>query len=210
MSETRLYDYWRSSASYRVRIALNLKGVDYRAVAIDLVAGEQGEAGYREQNPQGRVPSLIIDGEVFTQSLSIIDYLDAIHPDPAFLPADPIAAAHVRAMAQVVATDIHPLNNLAVLRYLGREFDVDEDGRNAWYAHWIAEGFAALEQLAERHGGEHLSGELPGLADICLVPQMYNARRFDVALDDFPRLVEYDAKANALDAFQKAHPDNSK
>lgn len=210
MSEIVLYDYWRSSASYRVRIALNLKGFDYEAVSINLVEGEQAGEAYKAHNPQGRVPALIVDGVTLTQSLSIIDYLDAIRPDQPLVPPDPVAAAHVRAMAQIVATDIHPLNNLAVLRYLGGELGADENARNVWYAHWIREGFIALEELAGRYGSAYLSGDLPGLADICLVPQIYNARRFDIALDDFPGLVEYDAKANALDAFQKAHPDNSK
>ncbi|NNC71454.1 MAG: maleylacetoacetate isomerase [Sphingomonadaceae bacterium] len=210
MSDIVLYDYWRSSASYRVRIALNLKRLDYRAVSVNLVEGEQTGEDYKAHNPQGRVPALIVDGATLTQSLSILDYLDDTRPEPPFLPPDPAAAAHVRAMAQVVATDIHPLNNLAVLRYLKNTFGVDDAAKDRWYAHWVREGFTGLEALAKRHGGKHLSGDRPGLADICLVPQIYNARRFDITLDDFPKLVEYDAKANALDAFRKAHPDNNK
>lgn len=207
MSEIVLYDYWRSTASYRVRIALNLKGLGFEAIPVDLVAGEQGGEAYRARNPQGRVPSLAIDGSLLTQSLSIVDYLDAAYPDPPFAPTDPVAAAHVRSMAQIVACDIHPLNNLAVLRYLGGELGADEGTRNRWYAHWVREGFAGLEQLAIRYGGEYLSGDLPGLADICLVPQFYNARRYAVPVDDFPTLLAYDAKASALEAFEQAHPD---
>ena len=205
----RLHDYFRSSASYRVRIALNLKGVDYERVPVNLVEGGQRGEAYRELNPQGFVPMLEIDGQRLIQSLAIIGYLDARFPDPPLLPDDPLSATHVRAMALAVACDIHPLNNLRVLQYLKREFGREQEAVDNWYRHWIAEGFAGLERLAERHGGEYLSGELPGLADICLVPQMYNARRFETPLDDFPLLVEYDARASALDAFEAAHPDNS-
>ena len=203
----RLYDYYRSSASYRVRIALNLKGLDYERVDVNLLDGSQKSDEYRARNPQGLVPLLEIDGAQLTQSLSIVNYLNGVYPDPPLAPADPVAAAHVRSMAQVVASDIHPLNNLRVLNYITDVLGHDKEERAQWYAHWVTEGFAALEQLAIRHGGEYLSGDLPGLADLCLVPQMYNARRFDIALDDYPTLVAYDAKANALDAFQSAHPD---
>ncbi|MGP1354068.1 MAG: maleylacetoacetate isomerase [Parasphingopyxis sp.] len=203
----RLYDYYRSSASYRVRIALNLKGLDYERVDVNLLDGSQRSDEYRARNPQGLVPLLEIDGAQLTQSLSIVNYLNGVYPDPPLAPADPVAAAHVRSMAQVVASDIHPLNNLRVLNYVTDVLGHDEEERAQWYAHWVTEGFEALEQLAIRHGGEYLSGGLPGLADLCLVPQMYNARRFDIALDDYPTLVAYDAKANALDAFQAAHPD---
>lgn len=205
----RLYDYYRSSASYRVRIALNLKGLDYERVAVNLLENDQKNEDYRARNPQGFVPMLEIDGAQITQSLSIVNYLNAVYPDPPFVSADPIGAAHVRSMAQVVASDIHPLNNLRVLHYLKDELGQDKETRDRWYVHWIWEGFSALEQLAVRYGGDYLSGDLPGLADICLVPQMFNARRFEVPLDAFPALVGYDAKANAMDAFQAAHPDNS-
>lgn len=203
----RLYDYYRSSASYRVRIALSLKGLDYERVDVNLLDGSQKSDEYRARNPQGLVPLLEIDGAQLTQSLSIVNYLNGVYPDPPLAPADPVAAAHVRSMAQVVASDIHPLNNLRVLNYVTDVMGHDKETRARWYAYWVHEGFAALEQLALRHGGDYLSGDLPGLADLCLVPQMYNARRFDISLDDYPTLVAYDAKANALDAFQAAHPD---
>lgn len=203
----RLYDYHRSSASYRVRIALNLKGLDYERVAVNLLDNGQKSDEYRARNPQGFVPMLEIDGAQLTQSLSIVNYLNGVYPDPPLAPADPVAAAHVRAMAQVVASDIHPLNNLRVLNYVTDVMGHDKETRARWYAHWVHEGFEALEQLAIRHGGAYLSGDLPGLADLCLVPQMYNARRFDIALDAYPTLVDYDARANALPAFQAAHPD---
>ncbi|MEM8694649.1 MAG: maleylacetoacetate isomerase [Pseudomonadota bacterium] len=204
----RLYDYHRSSASYRVRIALNLKGLDYKRIAINLLENGQKSDDYRARNPQGFVPMLEVDGAQLTQSLSIVNYLNGVYPNPPLAPSDPVAAAHVRSMAQLVASDIHPLNNLRVLNYVTDVMGHDKETRARWYAHWVHEGFEALEQLAQRHGGEYLSGDLPGLADLCLVPQMYNARRFEIALDDYPILVAYDAKANALHAFRAAHPDN--
>lgn len=204
----RLHDYYRSSASYRVRIALNLKGLDYERLPVDLVEGGQRGEAYRAINPQGFVPTLEIDGEKLTQSVAIIAYLEARFPDPSLLPADPLAAARVRAMALAVACDIHPLNNLRVLQYLKRELGQEQGAVDNWYRHWVVQGFAGLERLAGLYGGTYLSGDAPGLADICLVPQMYNARRFEAPLDAFPRLVDYDAKANALEAFQAAHPDN--
>jgi maleylacetoacetate isomerase len=207
MSQALLFDYWRSSASYRVRIALSLKGVDYARAPVDLLAGEHKSPDYRERNPQGLVPLLEIDGSRIPQSLAIIDYLDATRPDPPLLPSEAADRAHVVALALAVACDIHPLNNMRVLRYLSRPLGHPEDARNVWYRHWVREGLIALEAMAEERAGRFLFGDTPTLADICLVPQLYNARRFEMALDDFPTLVRADAAANALEAFRAAHPD---
>ena len=207
MSRPLLHDYFRSSASYRVRIALRLKGVEHDSVSVDLRAGDQRADEYKARNPQGFVPMLEVDGVKLTQSLAIIAYLDATRPEPPLLPADPADQAHVRAMALLVACDIHPLNNLRVLNYLKNELGQDEPARNGWYRHWVREGFAALEQFAAPRAGRFLFGDAPTVADVCLVPQMYNARRFDVPLDDYPLLVRVDAEANKLDAFADARPD---
>ena len=207
MTKPVLYDYFRSSAAYRVRIALNLKGIDYESVPVNLAEGAQKEAGYRARNPQGFVPMLEMEGQRRTQSLAIIDWLDATVPEPRLVPADPADRAHAMALALAIACDIHPLNNLRVLKYLGGPLGQAEETRNAWYAHWIAEGFAALETLAAPRAGRFLFGDAPGIADVCLVPQMFNARRFAVPLDDFPTLVRADAEARQIPAFAAAHPD---
>ena len=207
MTKPVLYDYFRSSAAYRVRIALNLKGIDYESVAVNLAEGAQKEAGYRARNPQGFVPMLEMEGQRLTQSLAIIDWIDATVPEPRLVPADPADRAHAMALALAIACDIHPLNNLRVLKYLGGPLGQDEETRNAWYAHWIAEGFAALETLAAPRAGRFLFGDAPGIADVCLVPQMFNARRFAVPLDDFPTLLRADAEACQIPAFAAAHPD---
>ena len=202
-----LFDYYRSSASYRVRIALALKGLDYDRVEVNLLEGAQREQEYRSMNPQGLVPMLESGGRRIAQSLAIIDWLEAQHPDPRLLPADPGDRAHVLALALTVACDVHPLNNTRVLRYLGGELGLAEEARNAWYRHWVAEGLAALEAMAAGAAGRFLFGDAPTLADICLVPQMFNARRFGVPLDAFPLLVRVDAEAGRLPAFAAAHPD---
>jgi len=207
MARAILYDYYRSSASYRVRIALNLKGVDYERRPVNLVESEQKEAGYRELNPQGFVPMLEIDGQRITQSLAICNYLNSIVPDPPFMPADAADRAHVLAMALTVACDIHPLNNLRVLKYLSGALGQSQEARDDWYIHWVREGFDALEMLAKERAGNFLFGDTPNLADICLVPQMYNARRFNVPVDAYPTLVRADSNATALPAFAAAHPD---
>jgi maleylacetoacetate isomerase len=207
MTRPLLHDYFRSSAAYRVRIALNLKGVGHDSVTVDLRAGGQQAEAYRAVNPQGLVPMLEMDGLRLTQSLAIIDYLDAVAPEPRLIPADSGDAAHVRAMALLIACDIHPLNNLRVLNYLKDDLGEAPEVRDRWYAHWIGQGFAALEALAAPRAGMFLFGDAPTLADVCLVPQMYNACRFDVPLTDYPLLVRVDHAACALDAFAAAHPD---
>ncbi|MCA1750156.1 MAG: maleylacetoacetate isomerase, partial [Sphingomonadales bacterium] len=183
---------------------------EYDRLPVNLVDGDQRGEAYRRLNPQGLVPMLEAGEASLTQSLAIVEWIDATYPSPPLLPRDTLLRAHVRAMALAVACDIHPLNNLRVLQYLKHELGHEQEEVDRWYRHWIALGFAGLEALAERHGGEFLSGDAPGLADICLVPQMYNARRFDTPLEDYPLLVGYDAKANALDAFADAHPDKNK
>jgi len=202
-----LFDYYRSSASYRVRIALASKGIDYERVPVDLVGGAHREADYRARNPQGFVPMLEVDGRRLTQSLAIIHYLESAFPEPALTPADPLDRAHVLAMALTIACDIHPLNNLRVLKHLVGPLGQDETAKNAWIATWIGQGFAALEALAAPGAGRFLFGDAPTLADVCLVPQMYNARRFAVPLDDYPTLVRVDATAAEHRAFAAAHPD---
>ena len=186
-----LYDYYRSSASYRVRIALNLKGVDYERVPVNLLDGEQRDDAYRARNPQGFVPMLEADGERLTQSLAIIAWLDARFPEPPLRPDDP----HVLALALTIAADIHPVNNLRVMKQLAR-LGIDQEARDDWYRHWIREGFDALEALAAPRAGRFLVGDEVTLADICLVPQMYNARRFEVDLSPYPTLVRADAAAS--------------
>lgn len=207
MSRAILYDYWRSSAAYRVRIALNLKGIDYESRQVDLREGEQKSGGYRALNPQGLVPTLEIDGHRLTQSVAIINYLDLRFPNPPLIPAAAAERAHVVAMAMAIACDIHPLNNLRVLKYLKNELGQPQDQVDAWYAHWIEEGLPALEALAAPRSGAFLFGNAPTGADVCLVPQLYNARRYNVPLDAYPTLLRAEENANGLDAFAAAHPD---
>lgn len=207
MSRIILHDYFRSSASYRVRIALNLKGLDYEQHQVNLLKGEQKSFEHHQLNWQGFVPVLEIDDLRLTQSLAIIEYLDARYPEPRLVPEDPAAAATVRALAMIVACDIHPLNNLRVLKYLQGPLGLDEKAKDRWYRHWVEEGLAALEAIAAPRAGAFLYGDSPTLADVCLVPQLYNARRFSVPLDPFPTLRRADESASALPAFAAAHPD---
>lgn len=203
-----LHDYWRSSAAYRVRIALNLKHVEYQRHDISLLDGLHRSPENLARNPQGFVPTLEVDGEAITQSLAIIDYLDALHPEPPMVPRDPLARARVLAQALVIAADIHPVNNLRIMKRLETQFGADQAARDDWYRHWIIEGFTALEALAG--AGPLLGGAAPNLADVCLVPQMYNARRFAVPLDAFPKLVAADAAAAEIPEIAAAHPDRVK
>lgn len=202
----KLYSFFRSSAAFRVRIALGLKGLPYETVPIHLPRGEHRAEAFRGVNPQRRVPALVLDdGTVLIQSLAIIEYLDEIHPQPALLPADPLARAKARAVAGIIGADIHPVNNSGVLKMLREQFGTDEAKINAWVTHWILEGFAAVEALIEP--GPFAFGSAPGVADICIVPQVYNARRFKVPLDDFPKIVAVDAAARKLPAFAAAMPE---
>ena len=204
-----LYSFFRSSAAYRVRIALNLKGLGYETIPIHLQkdGGHNKRPEFRAVNPLMRVPALRLDsGEVLTQSLAIIEYLDEIHPQPPLLPRDPVDRARVRALAQLIACDIHPLNNVSPLRYLKSELGQDQSKIDAWYQHWILSGFDALEAMVEP--GPYALGAEPTLADICLVPQVANARRFKVPLDRFPKIVAIDAACATLAAFEQARPEN--
>ena len=207
MSRIILYDYFRSSAAYRVRIALNLKRVEYESRQVDLRDDEQKSEEYRELNPQGLVPMLEIDGHRLTQSLAIINYLDLRFPISPLIPAAAAERAHVVAMAMTIACDIHPLNNLRVLKYLKHELGHSQEEVDRWYAHWIREGLPALEAMARPKAGKFLFGDAPTGADVCLVPQLYNARRFNVPIDDFPTLLRAEENANNLEAFAAAHPD---
>jgi maleylacetoacetate isomerase len=207
MPQAVLYDYYRSSAAYRVRIGLNLKGVEYESRPVNLLESAQRSDDYRALNPQGFVPMLEIDGHRLTQSLAILVYLDQTIPDPPLMPRDILDQAQVRTLALTVACDIHPLNNLRVLKYLSGTLGVEQDARDNWYRHWVIEGLRALETLAAPRAGQFLFGDTVTLADICLVPQLYNARRFNVPLDDYPTLVRADENASRLEAFAAAHPD---
>jgi maleylacetoacetate isomerase len=202
-----LHDYFRSSASYRVRIALNLKGLAYEQHPVSLVDNAQQSPEYKALNPQGFVPMLELGDEKVTQSLAIFDRLDALVKEPPFVPSDPPGRAHVLALALTIACDIHPLNNLRVLRYLKSELSQPQEAVDAWYRHWVAEGLAALEALAAPQAGTFLYGDALSMADICLVPQLYNGRRFDVPMDAYPTLLRAEASALALPAFAAAHPD---
>jgi len=206
----RLYTYFRSSAAYRVRIALNLKQLDYSAIPVHLVraGGEQHDAVYSELNPQKLVPTLDTGDGLLTQSLAILEYLEEIAPEPRLLPADAMGRAQVRALALIVACEIHPLNNLRVLNYLRDELAIEKDQRDAWYRHWIELGLSAFEQLLTRtaRGGSFCYGDAPTLADCCLVPQLFNARRLGCALDPYPNIRRIDAHCASLEAFQRAAP----
>jgi maleylpyruvate isomerase len=205
----KLYTYFRASSPYRVRIALNLKGLSYESIPIHLAkdGGLNRRPEYRAVNPQMKVPALALDGgDVLTQSLAIIEFLDETHPEPPLLPEDPLDRAQVRAMANLIACDIHPLNNVAPLRYLKNILKHEQKDIDAWYHHWILEGFAALEEMIPP--GPYAFGDSVTLADICLVPQVYNARRYKVPLEKFPKIVAVETACLQLPAFEKARPEN--
>jgi maleylacetoacetate isomerase len=207
MSRPILYDYFRSSACYRVRITLKLKNVDYETRPVDLRDDQQKSDEYLALNPQGLVPLLEIDGHRLTQSLAILNYLDIRYPNQPLIPASAADRAHVVALAMTIACDIHPLNNLRVLKYLKNELGRDQAEVDRWYAHWITEGLTALEAMATPQAGTFLFGNAPTGADVCLVPQLYNARRFNVPVEDYPTLLRAEESANKLDGFAAAHPD---
>jgi maleylacetoacetate isomerase len=205
----KLYSYFRSSAAYRVRIALNLKGIAYETLPVHLIkdGGHNKRPEFRAVNPQMRVPVLVTDdGKVLIQSLAIMEYLEETHPEPALLPKDPLARAKVRGLAELIACDIHPLNNTSSLRYLKRELHQEQSAIDAWYHHWVIAGFEALEALLEP--GPYACGDKVTMADLCLVPQVANARRLKVPLDKFPKIVGVDAACLALPAFDRARPEN--
>ncbi len=204
----KLYTYWRSTAAYRVRIALNLKGIEYESIPVHLVkdGGEQHKPEYKALNPQGLVPALVTEGgEVINQSMAIMEYLESTYPDISILPVDVIGQAKTRAMAQMIVSDIHPLNNLRVLQMLKHTWNQTQI--DAWYAHWIDEGFTALEQMLQGSNLSFMNEMYPCISDICLVAQIYNANRFKVPLHNFPRLLEINQRCMELPAFKQAAPE---
>jgi len=205
----KLYDYFRSSAAYRVRIALNLKGIGYQQCPIDLLQGDDRGTAYRTINPQGLIPALAEGDLLITQSLAICEYLEETHPEPPLLPGDPEQRAQIRALAQIVACDIHPLNNLRVLGYLTRDLEVAEEQKMTWYRHWVSEGFRAIEGLLQRRdqSGRFCYGDHPTLAEVFLIPQLYNARRFEVDLSPFPLITGIEEQCRQIDAFLHARPE---
>jgi maleylacetoacetate isomerase len=210
-SDLVLYSYWRSSTAFRVRIALNLKGLRYETRAVHLIqnGGEQHNAAYAALNPMEAVPTLLDGDLVLPQSMAIIQYLDDKYPQPPLLPADAAGRARVRALSQVVACDIHPIGNLRVFQQLGSQFGADDAQKAEWMRHWIAAGFKALENMLanSKDTGHFCHGNTPTMADICLVPQVYNARRWKVPLGDYPTILRIDAVCDALDAFKDATPE---
>jgi maleylacetoacetate isomerase len=206
----KLHNYFRSSASFRVRIALELKGLGYEYLPVHLVKGEHKSEAFAAVSPSGLVPALETDsGEILGQSMAIIEYLDETHPNPPLLPKDPLGRARVRALAQLVACEIHPLNNLRVLKYLVREMKVSEDAKNTWYRHWVRSGLESYERELQRLPASTFSfGDAPSLADCCLVPQIFNGKRFDVDFSGLTRTMAAFDACMKLPAFQKAQPSN--
>jgi maleylacetoacetate isomerase len=204
----KLYSYYRSSAAYRVRIALNLKGLSWDYVPVNLLQSEQQGAGYLALNPQGLVPSLQTDsGELLAQSVAILEWLEETHPQPALLPADCLLRARVRALVNSIACDVHPLNNISVLNYLRREIHATEEQVHGWYRNWVERGFRAIEKVLAEQQQTFCFGDQPGLADVCLVPQVYNAHRFEVPMQAYPNIRRVAQQCNALEAFAAAAPE---
>ncbi|SET38353.1 maleylacetoacetate isomerase [Thalassotalea agarivorans] len=202
----KLYDYSKSSAAYRLRIALNLKGLDYEKVNVNLLHGEQKGDDYKALNPQGLVPALE-DKTLYTQSLAILEYLEEAYPQTPLLPNNLADKTQVRALALSIACDIHPLNNLRVLKYLTVDMALSEEQKMQWYHHWISEGFTALEKQLAETAGTFSFGDAPSIVDVCLVPQVFNANRFKVPMDAFPTIKRIVAQCETLEAFKLAHPD---
>ena len=206
----QLHGYYRSGTTYRVRLALSWKGLDFAVIPINLLEAEHAKAEFKSLNPQGLVPALVADGQVLTQSTAILEWLEDAYPERPLLPSDPIEKAKVRAFCAAIGCDIHPIQNLRVMKKVRADFGLDQEGGFAWARHWIELGFDALEQLAAKAQGQNgfLFGSGPSLAEVYLVPQMSNARRFGVDVSAYPRLVEADEAANSLDAFVAAKPEN--
>ena len=203
----KLHNYFRSSSSFRVRIALNLKGLDYEYVPVHIARGEHRTGSYPALSADMLVPLLEDDGERFSQSMAIMEYLDELHPEPPLLPSDPAGRAHVRALSQSIACEIHPLNNLRVLKYLVKDLKLDEEAKNNWYRHWVRYGMLAFErQLAQQPASTYCWGNTPTMADCCLVPQIFNGRRFDCDFSGLPRTMAAFEACMELDAFQRAQP----
>ena len=204
-----LFTYWRSSTAYRVRIAMNLKELAYTPRYVSIAKREHRAAGYLDVNPQGLVPALAEDGKVVAQSLAILEFLEEHTPQPPLLPKGLHERAYVRSLSQIVACEIHPLNNVRVLKYLEQRWATPPDARMEWYRHWMAEGLSAFEATLQRSGkaGAYCHGDKVSLADVCLVPQIYNARRFECPLASYPRTVEIAERCAQLEPFVRAHPD---
>ena len=204
----KLYSYFRSSAAYRLRIALNLKGLEYDYVSVNLLKAEQQSEDYLALNPQGLVPAMELSGGVtLGQSVALLEWLEESYPEPALLPREPLEKARVRSAVNSITCDIHPICNLSVTNYLKEHFQADQDDVIAWYVHWMHRGFAALEQVLEQNGSQYCFGAQPGMADLCLVPQIFNARRFDIPLEQFPNITRVVDNCNALPAFADAAPE---
>jgi len=204
----QLYSYYRSSAAYRVRIALELKGLDYDYVAVNLLRAQQKSGDYMAKNPQGLVPALEVDkGALIAQSVAIMEWLEETHPQPALLPTEPLARAQVRSAVNSIACDIHPLNNMSVTNYLQNPLGAEPEQVQGWYGHWVDRGFEAIEKTIETSGGLCCFGDNPGMADTCLIPQVYNALRFNIEMGHYPQIMRVWEHCNTLEAFVRAHPD---